>query len=391
MRVRPIRLTALLLFLALMGALSPAVPAVSGMAAPQGTGRLVFIGTYTGPTSEGIYAFRFDERSGALTPLGLAAATPNPSFLALSPDRRFLFAVNETSSFDGEKSGSVRSFSIDAATGKLTELSVQSSRGADPCHLAVDRTGRFLAVANYTGGNFALFPIGADGRLGPASAVLTNEGSGPNRTRQDRPHAHAVLFDPGNRFLLGADLGIDRVLVYRFDAVRGTVAPNTPPSATVTAGAGPRHLAFHPNGRQLFSINELSSTVTEFLWDTRTGTLAGRPEISTLPPAGPAGNSTAEIVVHPNGRVVYASNRGHDSIAVFATDVRRGLSLIEIEPTRGQTPRNFALDVTGRWLVAANQRSGTLAVFAIDAKTGALTPSGPLAPVGAPVCILFVS
>jgi len=391
MRVRPTRLTALLIFVALIGSLSLVLRAVPRAVPPQGAGRLVFIGTYTGPTSEGIYAFRFDERSGAMAPLGLAVATPNPSFLAISPDRRFLFAVNETSSFDQEKSGSVRSFSIDAATGKLTELSVQSSRGADPCHLAVDRTGRFLAVANYTGGNFALFPIGADGRLGPASAVLTNEGSGPNRARQDRPHAHAVVFDPGNRFLLGADLGIDRVLVYRFDAARGTIAPNTPPSATVTAGAGPRHLAFHPNGRQLFSINELTSTVTEFLWDTRTGTLTARPEISTLPPGGQAGNSTAELVVHPNGRVVYASNRGHDSIAVFTTDVRRGLSLVEIEATRGQTPRNFALDVTGRWLIAANQRSGTLAVFAIDAKTGALTPSGPLAPVGSPVCILFVS
>ena len=328
-----------------------------------------------------------------LTPLGLAAATPNPSFLAISPDRRFLFAVNETAvRIDQEKSGSVRSFSIDAATGKLTELSVQSSRGADPCHLAVDRTGRFLAVANYTGGNFALFPIGADGRLGPASAVLTQRGIGTEpraaglaaRARgRLRPGAIAFSSAPTSASIACSSIDSTR---------RAARSPRTrrPPRRSRRAPV-PGTSRFIPNGRQLFSINELTSTVTEFLWDTRTGTLTAAPEISTLPPGGQAGNSTAELVVHPNGRVVYASNRGHDSIAVFATDVRRGLSLVEIEPTRGQTPRNFALDVTGRWLLAANQRSGTLAVFAIDAKTGALTPSGPLAPVGAPVCILFVS
>ncbi len=358
-------------------------------AAAQAAGRLVFIGTYTGPASQGIYAFRFDERTGALTPLGLAAATPNPSFLAISPDRRVLFAVNETSSYGGEQSGSVRSFAIDHATGKLTELSVQSTLGADPCHLAIDRTGRFLVVANYTGGNFAMLPVDAEGKLGPASVVIGNEGAGPNKARQDRPHAHAVVFDPTQRFVLGADLGIDRVLVYRFDAMAGTLAAHSAPAAATAPGAGPRHLAFHPDGRRLFSLNELDSTVTTFTWDD-TGRLAAGASVSTLPAGGSPGNSTAEIAVHPNGRVLYASNRGHDSIAVLAIGTGGALSVVEHESTRGQTPRNFTLDLTGRWLLAANQRSNTLAVFQVDAKTGALAPHGPLADVGAPVCVLFV-
>ncbi len=354
------------------------------------TGRLIFVGTYTGASSKGIYAFRFDDGSGALTPIGLVAETPSPSFLAVSPNHRFLYAVNEVSSFDAEKAGSVTAFAIDAQTGRLRLLNAQSSKGADPCHLAVDATGRFVAVANYSSGNFALLPASADGKLGAAVAILANGGTGPNAARQDGPHAHAVVFDASNRYLLAADLGIDRVLVYRFDPSSGAITANNPSSLQLAPGAGPRHLALHPKAPLAFVINELMSTVTSLSWDQKSGRLAAAGSVSTLPAGFSGSNDTAEIVVHPNGRFLYGSNRGHDSIAVFAIGATGNLSLVEHEPTRGQTPRNFTIDPTGRWLIAANQKSGTLAVFSIDAESGMLTPVGPLAQVGSPVCVLFV-
>ena len=353
-------------------------------------GRLVYIGTYTGDNSQGIYAFRFDEESGALKMLGLAAATKSPSFLAISPNRKFLYAVNETSSFEGEKAGSVTAFSIHAPSGKLTALNAKSSKGDGPCHLAVDATGRFVAVANYGGGNFSLLPVGADGRLGDSIAILANGGSGPNKKRQEGPHAHAVVFDARNRFLLGADLGLDRVFIYKFDPSTGSLGANDPSSVQLAPGAGPRHVAFHPRLPLAFAINELTSTITSLSWDAATGRLAAAGSVSSLP-AGYAGdNSTAEIAVHPNGRFVYGSNRGHDSIAVFAIAPTGTLTLVEHESARGQTPRNFAIDPSGKWLIAANQKSNTLAVFSIDQETGTLTPVGPLAQVGTPVCVLFL-
>ena len=372
----------------LLGALATGAGATGGA---QSGGRLMFVGTYTGPTSQGIYAFRFDDSTGALTPLGLAAETPNPSFLAVSPDRRVLFAVNGISSFDGARSGSVRSFTIDAATGKLSAISVQSTQGADPCHLAIDATGRVLAVANYTGGNFVLLPV-TDGQLAPPMAVLAglSTRSGPNKARQNGPHAHAVVFDPTNQFLVGADLGLDRLFVSRVNPSAARSEAAAPTGVAVAPGAGPRHFAFHPNGRLAYSINELDSTVTSFSWDAKSGTLTAGKSVSTLPAEGHPNSSTAEIAVHPTGRFLYGSNRGHDSIAAFAIQQDGGLTLIEHEPTRGQTPRNFTIDPTGRWLIAANQRTGNLAVFSIDQKTGALAPVGPLVPVGAPVCIVFV-
>jgi 6-phosphogluconolactonase len=351
--------------------------------------RVMYVGTYTGPQSKGIHAFRFDDSSGALTPLGLMAETSNPSFLAASADGRFVFAVNEIGSFGGEQSGSVTSFAVDPVTSKLTVINTQPTRGAGPCHLVLDHTGRFLAVANYGGGNFVILPVGADGRIGPVSTVLTNAGSGPNRQRQGGPHAHMVLFDPDNRFLYGADLGLDRVFVYRFDAKTGAATANDPPSASVAAGAGPRHFAWHPNGRYAFVINELASTITTFGWNRQAGALAAGATVSTLP-AGFAGtNSTAEIAVHPNGKFVYGSNRGHDSIAVFSISASGGLRFVEAVSTRGHTPRSFAIDPTGKWLIAANQESNTLAVFRINDSTGALTPVGEPAAVGAPVSLLF--
>lgn len=356
--------------------------------------RLIFVGTYTTGQSKGIYAFRFNEDSGALSPIGLAAETPSPSFLAASRDGRHVFAVNEIASFKDERtsgpSGSVTSFAVDSSTGTLRAINTESSQGAGPCHLALDRTGRFLAVANYSGGTFAILPVGTDGRLGPATAVMSNTGSGPNRARQDRPHAHFVAFDSSNKFLFGADLGSDRVWVYRFDPSKGTAVPNDPPSAAVEAGSGPRHLAFHSNGRFAFSVNELKSTVTAFTHDRTRGALTPSATYSTLPDDFRESSSTAEIALHPNGRFLYASNRGHDSIAVFSVGAAGELRRVQIESTRGQTPRNFAIDPTGRWLIAANQKSGTLAVFRINQATGELAATGPLTTVDAPVCVLFM-
>jgi len=370
-----------------------AIPGVFAIAAAAETcvfrsERAVYVGTYTGEASRGIYAFRFDDRSGGLTPLGLVAETANPSFLTSSADGRFVFAVNELQSFAGDMSGSVTSFAVDPITAKLTAISVQPSRGAGPCHLALDRTGAYLAVANYDGGNFALFPVGVDGRLQAPTRVVAGDRSEP-ATAAARPLGHMVGFDPHNRFLIAADKGLDRLFVYRFDPSAGELTPNQPPSAALPSGSGPRHFAFHPNGRWLFAINELAATITTFAWEQELGRLKTSGSVSTRP-ADVTTGSTAEIAVHPSGRFVYGSNRGHDSIAVFAVGADGTLTLVEYQPTRGRTPRNFALDPAGRWLIAANQQSGTLAVFGIDQATGALSPVGPLTSVGSPVSVLFM-
>jgi 6-phosphogluconolactonase len=368
-----------------------AVVARQSVADGQRGGKLVYIGTYTSDRSLGIYAFRFGAAAGSLEPLGIAAATPNPSFLAVSADGRFLFAVNELSDFGGARSGSVTSFAIDGQTGKLKELSVQASRGADPCHLALDRTGKFLAVANYTGGSVAVLPVGGDGVLAPAVSLIQHEGRGPNPERQEGPHAHQVLFSADNRFLIVADLGLDRLVVYRFDAASGALARHEPAGTSLPPGVGPRHVAFHPDGSRAYVINELSSTITSLRWDARAGAFRAGPSVSTLPPGFTGSNTTAGIKVHPGGGFLYGSNRGHDSVAVFSINPAGGLSLLETESSRGRTPRDFAIDETGRWLLAANQETGTLAVFRLDPSTGTLTPEGSLVNAGTPVCVLFAN
>ncbi len=364
--------------------------AVGAVSQGDASARLVYVGTYTGGQSRGIYAFRFDEGAGRLTPLGLVAETRSPSFLVSSRDGRFLFAVNEASNPDRTSGGMVSSFAVNRTTGALTKLSEQPSGGADPCHLALDHTGRFLAVANYTSGTFAMFPVGSDGRLGPVIQTVTDPGSGPNRQRQEGPHAHEVVFDAANRFLLGLDLGTDRVLVYRFDAATGRLTPNDPPSASVHPGAGPRHLAFGPGERHAFVISELASTVTTMDWDEKSGRLTPGTSVTTLPPDFKGTSTTAEIAVHPNGRVLYGSNRGHDSIAVFRVAADGALTQVQIASTHGRTPRHFSLDPSGRWLIAANQDTNTLAVFTVDPNSGMLTPSGDLVDAPSPVCVLFL-
>jgi 6-phosphogluconolactonase len=350
----------------------------------------VYVGTYTGAKSKGIYLCELDTSTGKLTSKGLAGEATNPSFLALHPNRKFLYAVGEVASLDGKKGGGVSAFAIEPATGKLTLLNQQSSVGAGPCHLVVDKEGKNVLVANYGGGSVAALPVDADGKLREASSFSQHRGTSVNKQRQEAPHAHSVNLDPANRFAFVADLGLDQVLVYRFDPTKGGLVPNDPPAAAVAPGSGPRHFAFHPSGKFAYVINEMLLTVTAFAYDPERGALKELQTIATTPDGVKPGYSTAEVVVHPSGKFLYGSNRGHDSIAMFKIDPETGqLSFLGTEPTQGKTPRNFNIDPTGRFLLAANQGSDTITVFQIDSQTGKLKPTGQRVEIPAPVCIRF--
>jgi 6-phosphogluconolactonase len=356
----------------------------------KGNDEFVYIGTYTGPKSKGIYVYRLDLGSGAMTPLGLAAEVESPSFLAIHPNHRFLYAVSETEAFAGKKSGAVSAFGIQQ-DGKLTLLNQQPSGGEGPCHLAVDKTGKDVLVANYSGGSVSVVPIQESGKLGEPTAFVQHKGSGIDKERQEGPHAHSINVDAANRFAFAADLGLDKVLIYRFNPVKGTLSANDPPSASVKPGAGPRHFAFHPGGHSAYVINEMHSTVTAFSYDAGRGALQELQTISTLPENFKGENSTAEVQVHPSGKFLYGSNRGHDSIAIFAIDPAKGtLHLVGHQSTQGKTPRNFGIDPTGRYLLAANQDSGTVVVFRIDQESGRLSPNGQVVDVPSPVCVKFL-
>jgi 6-phosphogluconolactonase len=353
---------------------------------------LVYFGTYTGKGSKGIYACRFRPSTGKLTPVELAAETVNPSFLAIDPQRRFLFAANEIGDYQNAKSGSVSSFAIDRHTGKLRALNTVASRGADPCHLAVDNSGGHVLVANYTGGSVAVLPFNADGMLGEASDFKQHLGSSVNPERQHEPHAHEVVLPPDNRFAVVADLGLDKLLVYRYDPVKGKLSPNDPPYGIVKPGSGPRHIALHPNGRWAYVINEIGNSITAFDWDGTKGSFHEKQIVTTLPQGFKGENTTAEVAVHPSGHYLFGSNRGHDSIAVYAIDPAKGmLTLLEDVPTLGKEPRNFALDPSGAYLFAANQNSNTVVVFRVNPSTGRLTPTGEKVDVVSPVCVTFVA
>jgi 6-phosphogluconolactonase len=353
---------------------------------------IMYVGTYTKAPSKGIYAYRFHGATGAITPLGtagLAAETENPSFLAVHPNQRFLYAVNEVSNYEGKAAGSVSAFSIDQATGSLTLLNRVTTRGADPCHLAIDRSGKWLFVANYSGGSVAAFPVRDDGTLGEASAFFQHAGASVNKSRQSGPHAHETVVSPDNKFVLAADLGLDKVLTYRLDPAKGGLAPE-PQSAAIAPGSGPRHLAFRPDGKFAYVLNEMLSTVAAFRYDAGRGTLAALPSLSTLPEGFTGESSGAEIAAHPGGKFLYASNRGDDSLAIFRIDPTTGtLASAGRASTQGKTPRGFAIDPSGRFLVAANQNSSTLVLFRIDQQTGGLTPAGTPVQVPFPVSIVF--
>jgi 6-phosphogluconolactonase len=355
---------------------------------------LVYVGTYTeqGSKSKGINVYRYNAETGEISALGLAAETTNPSFLAASPDGRFLYAVNEVGNYKGPNSGGVSAFSIDRPTGKLTLLNQVSSRGADPCYITVDKSGKFVLVANYSGGSITVLPVFEDGKLGDASAFVQHSGHGTDPQRQKGPHAHSIDLSPDNRFALVDDLGLDELLVYRFDPGHGSLTPNDPKFAKLDPGAGPRHLALHPNGKFAYVISEMQGSVTAFAYDPATGALHSLQTISTLPKDFKGSIEDAEVAVHPSGKFLYASNRGHDSIAVFSIDAAKG-TLIPVEylPTGGKTPRNFEIDPSGSLLFAANQDSDNIVVFRIDTRTGHLRPSGKVLEVSKPVCIKFVA
>src|SRR3984957_3535908 len=353
----------------------------------------MYVGTYTaeGSTSKGIYVYRFDPAGGGLTALGLAAPTTNPSFLAVHPNHRFLYAVNEIGNYKGEKSGGVSAYAIDAATGKLNLINEVASKGADPCYITVDKTGKYVLVANYTSGSVAAFPIRDDGGLGEASAFVQHTGHGTNPERQEGPHAHSIDLSPDNRFAIVDDLGLDETLVYRFDSASGSLTANDPPFAHAAPGAGPRHFALHPNGNFGYVIDEMGSTVSVFSFDAAGGVLRPLQTISTIPKNFAGQNDDAEIQVHSSGKFLYASNRGHDSIAAFAIDQSKGtLTLIEYVPTKGQSPRNFEIDPTGTLLFAANEKSDNIVIFRINAQTGRLTATDKVLDISQPVCVKFV-
>jgi 6-phosphogluconolactonase len=373
---------------------------------------LLFVGTYTEKESKGIYAYRFDATTSELTPLGVAAETTNPSFLAIDPSRRFLYAVNEVPKYKGADSGAVSAFAIDRQTGKLSLLNELASRGADPCYIAFDKIGKYALVANYTGGSVAVFPVRndarsdarddaqADGHIGESSAFVQHVGSSVNKERQEGPHAHWIETTPDNRFAIAVDLGLDKLLVYRFDADAknnaktkpGALTANDPPYAELAPGAGPRHLAFHPNGKSAYVINELQSSITAFSYDANRGELHMLKTVSTLPKGFSGSNDAAEIKVHPSGKFLFASNRGHNSIALFSIDSHTGaLTLVDHFPTQGKTPRNFEIDPTGKFLFVANQDTNNIVVLRVDPNSGRLTPTGQTLHVPSPVCLKFMA
>jgi 6-phosphogluconolactonase len=354
-------------------------------------GELLYVGTYTeGGRRDGIYLVRMDRRSGKLRRVGSVDAGANPSFLAIHPNGRVLYAVNEVEKYNGRATGAVSAFAIASNAGALTRLDKQPSEGGAPCYVSVDRGGRVLLVANYAGGSVAVLPIQADGSLAPATHVEKHTGSGPNAECQEAPHAHCIVADPSNRFALAADLGVDRVYVYRFDLDGKSLRHVEGGDAVMRSGAGPRHIAFHPTLPLVFVANELDSTVATLRFDAERGALSPLNVLSTVPTGWTGTNYPADIHIVPSGRTLYVSNRGHNSLAVFSVAESTGaLALDQVVSTDGDWPRNFSLDPTGRWLLVANQRSDSVVVFGRDQESGRLTPTRQRIVLPSPVCLRF--
>jgi len=351
---------------------------------------LLYVGTYTDDgRSHGIYFVHMEPHSGQLRLVGSVNAGANPSFLAIHPNGRVLYAVNEVDKYNNRATGAVSAFTIARGTGTLTKLGEQPSEGSGPCYVSVDKSGRVVLVANYDGGSIALLPIQSDGTIAPATSVVKHTGSGPVADRQGEPHAHCIIADPSNRFALAADLGADRVFVYRLDLDGKSLRHVGGADAVMRGGAGPRHLAFHPTLPLVFVSNELDSTVAALRFDTERGTLSRTDTRSTLPAGWHGTNYPADIHIAPSGRTLYVSNRGHNSIAVFSIAATGALTLDQVVSTDGDWPRNFSLDPTGRWLLVANQKSNSIVVFGRDEKSGRLTPSGQRIALPSPVCLRF--
>jgi 6-phosphogluconolactonase len=360
-----------------------AAGAASQLLTAAGKEQLVYIGTYTRGGSKGIYAYRFNPAAGKLTEVGVAAETPNPSFLWTTPDGKRLYAVGE-----GQQ-GTITAFSIDRASGKLTQINDQPTGGNGPCHLAADPSGKMMIVAHYGSGSVAAFPLKADGSLGERSELIQHTGSSVDTRRQQAPHAHSVNISKNGKYAVVADLGTDELIVYALDAAKGTLTRHS--AAKIKPGGGPRHFSFHPNYKLAYAVHEMGSAVSAFQWNENTGHLTEIQTLSTLPEDFKGNNSCAEILVHPNGKNVYASNRGHDSLAMYSTASDGKLTFLGTVPTEGKTPRNFRIDPSGAWVLAANQDGGNLVLFSVDKSTGKLTSKGEQAKLPFPVCVKFVA
>lgn len=351
----------------------------------------VYVGTSENEAGRGIYRFPFDPATGEAGAVTLAAEAARPTFLAIHPNRQFLYAVNAIGEFQGAKTGAVSAFALDATTGELRLLNQQPSGGAGPSHLVVDSAGKNVLVANYSGGSVACLPIDAEGQLEPPSSVIKHAGSSVNPGRQEGPHAHSINLDAANRFAFAADLGLDKLLVYRFDAEQGTLTPHDPPSVSTAPGAGPRHFAFHPSGRFAYLINELDSTVIAFSCDAAAGVLREIQTITTLPGDFSGENYPAEVLVHPSGKFLYGSNRGHESIAIYTIDGQTGrLTPRGHEPSGGKGPRNFNTDPSGAWMIVGNQGSNNVVVLRVDTERGTLSPTGQEFAAPTPICFKMV-
>jgi 6-phosphogluconolactonase len=361
--------------------------------------RFVFVGTYTEPIlfgtgqvlqgkGKGIHVYRFDTLSGALEPYGLAEGVRNPSYLAFHPSRRYLYAVNEYKQFEGRASGAVSAFALDPDRGQLTFINQKATSGTDPCHLTVTRSGDCMLAANFASGSFCVLPLRPDGSLGDDGDFVQHQGSSIDPKRQAGPHAHGVTLDLQERFAFIPDLGLDRVMIYELDAARARVKPNRTPWWTARPGAGPRQLVMHPGGRFAYLINELNSTMTAFCYDAEQGALEEMQTLSTLPEGFEGHSTCAEVQITPEGNLLYGSNRGHNSLVIYAIDPAQGtLRLVGHASTRGSIPRNFTVDPSGSWVIVANQDSDNLAVFRIDHASGALVPVGEPVVAPTPVCV----
>lgn len=351
----------------------------------------VFIGTGGGKLAKGIYRCEFDAATGKLTAPELAAESANPNFLALHPTGKFLYAVGGVT-MNGKQVDGVLSFSVDAVNGKLTKLNEQPSAGSGPCHLIVDPQGKNLLTAQYGSGTTNVFPLESDGKIGPLSTNIQHKGKGADPSRQSGPHAHSVNISKDNRFAYVADLGLDKVLIFKLESATGKLVENDPAHLATAPGAGPRHFAFHPNGKLAFVINELDSTLSSLSFNSDNGELKTLKTVSTLPKGFKGKNTTAEVVVHPNGKFVYGSNRGHDSIAAFSLDEKTGdLTFVSYATEGIKEPRNFNIDPTGQYVIVGSQRSNQVLVFKVNQETGALSPTGQSFQVGTPICFKFLA
>ncbi len=362
--------------------------AASLSAQAQSSKEIMYVGTYSIRGSEGIYVFEFDRKAGTMQPLQSVSNAKSPSFLAIHPSGKYLYSVNEAA----DKLGGVSSYAIDKTTGKLQFMNGQSSLGGSPCYISIDQTGKTAFVANYGGGSLAVLPINTDGTLKAASDSVQDVGSGPNTKRQEKAHVHSATISPDNRFVYVADLSTDKLNIFETDVKTSTVKPASMPFASVKPGSGPRHSAFHPNGKYAYLVEELTSTVAVFSRNTKTGALTMiEDNVKTLPAGFTGENTSADIHVDPSGKFLYQSNRGANTLAIFAIGNDGKLTKVGDQPTEGKTPRNFLIDPKGDFVFVAHQDSDNITIFKRDQKTGKLTYTGQSVKVPAPVCVIMAN